>query len=306
MLDSGIISNILAFLGTLVGVLTALYIAYRHGAFRKAYLFVSCGLPLVSENQKRWVKKHILNGRKTLWAIAYGVPNTEASSYLIYVPFVLKNKSDIAIKNIYVQFESLLDFDPSKLWSKGIKENNILGIKGHISQARGKYKFEVKVPMLTPRSHLTLCFPIYIEKQIFTNSKSDSAKNTLVECNQDEFIVAEIDCYYSSESLSPEEFKTNILIALLKDKEDLTNKVDKPLQQLYEKDCPNPFKGVSGWVYKPVPWSFWYSLMYPSCRKKKPFLIAKSKYVRHHFDPMLFVEDFEKTGYMPGLIIFNQ
>ncbi len=308
MLDAENIPNLLVIAGIVIGGGIAIYIAYRQGVFSKTYLFASCGKPFILDKSRKVEKKHIFNGKNPLWAICFGVPDVDVYYYLLVVPFVIKNNSNIAVKNIYVQLRSRLEFDPSGLsiLDSNKTDENVLGIKGQATTYHGKFQFDITVPTLNPRSHLTVFLPIAIDKGLFCKKQGDFATRILRNCVDNEFIIDKINCYFSAESLRPREFETYLLIALLRQKEKLQKKTEIPLLNLHELNCPNLFKGKSGLVFKPVPWSFWYSLMFPACRKKKPYLLAQSRYDRAQSDPKVLVEDFNSTSYIPGLLVFNQ
>mgnify|MGYP001575023662 CR=1 FL=1 len=308
MLYAENLTNLLTVAGIVIGCVTAIYIAYKQGVFQKTYLLVSCGKPFVDEKPEKWIRKHVLRSKKPLWAVCFGVPDTDVDSYLLFIPFLIKNNSGIAVKNIHIQLSTRQEFDPSPLKINDSDKYNahVLGIKGHFTTWQGKLQFECTVPILSPQSHLTVYLPIALDKSLFKKNKDDFANKILSNSIKNEFVIDEINCYFSAESCKPKEFKTYLLIAFLKSSEELKKKTESPLLNLHELDCPNLFRGRSGLVFKPAPWPLWYSLMFPKCRKKKPFLLAQSSYSRMEFDKKVLVEDFENTLYVPALLVFNQ
>lgn len=301
MTSEAIISIILAALGIMI----AIYIAFKQGAFRKTNLFVTCGEPFKRDNPIRWEKKYILNSKKPIWAICYGVPDISVESYLLVLPFVIRNYSKHSVSDIQITLSSREEFNPSRysVFDFDKMDENVFGMKGQATTFRGEYHYAITVPILNPRDPLTIYLPIAVDKVLF---KSLFESHVLVNCDEEEFIVEKINCNFSAKHLKPREFETNLLIALCRDMKELPKKTKGPLANLHELDCPNLFKGKTGIVFKPMPWSFWYFLMFPKCRRKKPYLLAESKYGILQSDPNVLVEQFENTSYAPGLLVFDQ
>jgi hypothetical protein len=207
-----------------------------------------------------------------------------------------------------------LEFDCSDLNLIDFSKFNsyIFGMKRSTRTWQNKLETEYEIPLLPPNTPLTTYEPIAIRKTMFQEEKNDFEKTILTDSNNQEFLIDEIKCYINAENHKPIEFKTYLLMILSKNIKELHEKRKDPLANLYEIDCPRSyyprkiyqFKNKEWLVWAPWPWSFWYSLRFPRCRKNKPFLWAQPSFYATKKNRRVLVEDIENTQYGTGLLKF--
>lgn len=280
-----------------IAISISVYIAYRQGAFKKTYLFFSAG---VSTKDDKKIDKKLRKKNKPIWAMVAGIPDLVMDYYIIILPYLIDNTGDKPIKNMLVQFRYRSDFDCSD-FNFAKNTNNFpdwidYGIKRGVKKFGKMLLVEYSIPLLTPATPYHIQDYIAVKKTMFNDERTNFEKKILKDSPDNKFILEEIKCTSYSENLKPVKFNTWLLITLSNDTSELIKRTRNPLDKLHEKNCPSLFGPGIFWV--PPFWSFWYSLMFPKCRKEKPFIYMQSsavKLLKEKESSNVIMQSFEKT-----------
>jgi len=250
----------------------SIYIAYRQGAFKKANLFLFVGI-----YSRKDIDKEITKKKKPPWATIVGIPDLVMDYFIIILPCLLENISDIPAKHILVQFRYRSDFDlPDLNFFKNINNHSNwidYDIKRGVKRYGNEILVEYSIPLLSPKTPLHFENYIAVKKSMFEDERTILEKKILKDSSDNKFILEELECTFHSENLRPSKFNTWLLITLSRNMSELVERVKKPIYELQKINCPVLFEPGHAWI--PPFWPFWYSLRFPKCIRKKRLIYSQ-------------------------------
>lgn len=217
-----------------LGIITIsvmIYIACRQGIFKKPKLSATSGTYGTLGKQ--------------IWSIVVGIKNITTEYYIVFLPYIIENRGDIALKETVVQFLYDKEFDSSifnllnpKLYDDKIFNYNINRSIKHI---RNNVLVEYHIPLLPPKSPLYLEEPILIKKSEFNKTKTNFEKKIIEECSDKDYIIKNLRCNIFAENCKPFELNTQLIIAYSDDIHELSERTNIPAWNLFYRSCPKLF-----------------------------------------------------------------
>lgn len=155
----------------LIALLISIYLAYRQGVFKRGKLFTTVSLPTFIEEAE-----------KETWLILFGIPNLNAESYSVCLPYVLINKGNEPLRNLWIQISY-----PYKRYNSTIQKlyeqmivNNYLGMKRfvHPLPIRERMLVDYEISLMRPdREKIFLQELVtYSAAELFIKKQNSKAK----------------------------------------------------------------------------------------------------------------------------------